>query len=456
MQPSRNRALVLGGGMAGLLAARVLSDAYAQVLVVDRDGAPDAPAPRRGVPQAGHAHALLARGRQVLEDLFPGLTDELAQRGVPIGDILGDTRLRFNGHRLRRTTAGLMVVSASRTTLEHHVRERVRRCPGVRFLPPATVLGLTTSADGAVTGARILRRADGSAEEALEADVVVDALGRGSRTPRWLEQLGHGRAQEDVVGVDLAYVTRRYRAAPDDLGGDMASLTAPYPDHPLGGVFARLEDDVWMLTLSGMVGQHPPTDAQAFEAAVGSLADPDIAATIASAQPLDEPSLYRFPASVRIRYDAAGFPAGLVPMGDSMCSFNPVYGQGMTVAALQAVALGSLLRRGQEGEPRRVLDAVTRVVEDPWEMAIGADLAFPDVSGPRSAKLAFAGAYIGLLHHAAEMDATLAAAFMRVSGLVAPPKTLMRPTLLARVVWQQVRPDRSSVDNGGHVDKAVR
>jgi len=176
--------------MAGLVAARALADAYAQVVVVDRDELPETAMHRRGVPHGRHAHALLARGQQALEELFPGLTAELIAQGVPAGDLLANGRWYVSGHRLRQENIGLVSLSVSRPLLEGYVRARVRALPNVAFLDSCDILGLTATPDGRrVTGARV-RRADGSAGEVLGADLVVDATGRGSRTPIWLEALG--------------------------------------------------------------------------------------------------------------------------------------------------------------------------------------------------------------------------------------------------------------------------
>ncbi|HSK95891.1 MAG TPA: hypothetical protein VK891_04660, partial [Euzebyales bacterium] len=199
-----DRAVVLGASMAGLLAARVLTDSYGQVTVIDRDELPEAPVHRRGVPHGRHLHALAARGQQALEELFPGLTAELIARGTPSGDLLANGRLYFSGHRLRQAPTGLVLLCASRPFLEGHVRARVRALPNLRFLDRCDVVGLATTTEGRrVTGVRVLRRADGSAEEVLGADLVVDATGRGSRTPVWLDALGYPRPEREQVAIGL-------------------------------------------------------------------------------------------------------------------------------------------------------------------------------------------------------------------------------------------------------------
>ena len=433
---SEDHAIVLGGSIAGLLAARVLAHAYDRVTVVDRDELVPGSKPRRGAPQARHIHALLARGQQVLEELFPGLTAELVADGAPIGDVLGDARLLFGGHRLARTEAGLVALSASRPLLEDRIRVRVRALPGVIFAPPSDAVGLRCSPDRQrVTGVRLLRRADASAEEVSDADLVVDATGRGSRAPAWLQALGFGQPEVDRVRVDVGYVTRCYRLPPGSLDGDMACIHGAAPDDPRGGALARLEGDVWMLTLFGLLGDHPPKDPDGFDAFVRSLRFSDLHDAVGDAQPIDGPVGYRFQANVRRRYERMRrFPDGFLVMGDALCSFNPIYGQGMTVAALQALALRNHLRPEMAHRSRRLLRALARAIDAPWELAIGADLSLPGVDGRRTPRRRIADAYVTRLQAAAAHDPALARAFVRVTGLVDRPEALLRPAIALRVL----------------------
>jgi 2-polyprenyl-6-methoxyphenol hydroxylase-like FAD-dependent oxidoreductase len=433
---------VLGASIAGLLAARVLADAYAEVTVIDRDELPEASTHRRGVPQGRHIHGLLARGQLALEELLPGLTAELIAQGVPAGDMLADTRLYLSGHRLRQAHAGLVVLCASRPALEGHVRARLRAIPNVRLLDRRDILGLAASPDGRrITGARVLRRADGSAEQVLGADLVVDATGRGARTPMWLEALGYPRPREERVRIGLGYTTRTYRLPPDALGGDVAVLQAATPEHPRTGGLQLLEGGRWMLTLGGILGDHPPTDPDGFLGFARSLRFPDIYETVRDAEPLDEPVAFRFPASVRRRYERLHrFPDGLLVLGDAVASFNPIYGQGMSVAALEALSLRRHLEDDTRPRPRRFFADLARVVDVPWEIAAGGDLVFPAVQGRRTPKGRLLNAYIARLHAAAARDARLAEAFVRVAGLVAPPQTLLHPRVAVRVLWPSRQP----------------
>jgi len=437
-----DRAVVLGASLAGLLAARVLADAYAQVTVIDRDDLPETPMHRRGVPHGRHIHALLARGQQALEELLPGLTAELVAYGVPAGDMLADARMYLSGHRLRNAHTGLGLLCVSRPVLEGQVRARVRALPNVRFLDSCDVAGMTTTPDcRRVTGARVLRRADGSAEELVAADLVVDASGRGSRTPAWLEALGYTRPPTERVRIGLGYATRTYRLPSDALQGDLAVVQAATPQHPRAGALQVLEGDRWILTLAGILGDHPPIDPDGFLAFARSLRFPDIYEAVRDGEPLDDPVGFRFPASVRHRYERLNrFPDSLLVMGDAVASFNPIYGQGMSVAALEALALRRHLERGIGPQPRRFFRDLARVVDVPWDMAAGGDMVFPGVQGRRTLKTRLVNAYLARLHAAAAHDARLASAFVRVAGLVAPPQSLLRPSIVLGVLRNGPRP----------------
>jgi 2-polyprenyl-6-methoxyphenol hydroxylase-like FAD-dependent oxidoreductase len=431
-----NRALVLGGSLAGLLAARVLADAYGEVTVVERDELPDATTPRRGIPQGRHVHGLLARGQLALEELLPGLTAELVAHGAPTLDMLGDSRLSFGGHRFRQAETGLVVLCVSRPFLEGHVRARVRALPNVTLFDRCDIVGLTATANHRrVTGARVLRRADNSAEEVLEADLVIDATGRGSRAPLWLEGLGYLHPQREQVRIDLGYATRTYHLPTEALGTDSAALQGPTPDHPRAGLLQVIEGGRSILTLAGMLREWPPTDPDDFLAFARSLQFPDIYDAIRDAEPLDDPVPFRYPANVRYHYQRlTRLPTGLLVTGDAVCHTNPLYGQGMTMAALHALTLREHLATTSEPDPRRFFRDVARVVEVPWQLAVGADLAFPEVQGRRTARQRMLGRYVMRLQAAAAHDATVAEAFLRVISLMDRPEALLRPSVTMRLL----------------------
>jgi 2-polyprenyl-6-methoxyphenol hydroxylase-like FAD-dependent oxidoreductase len=386
-----------------------------------------------------------------LEELFPGLTAELVAQGVPAGDLVADARGYFSGHRLQQAHSGLVGLGASRPLLESHVRAKVRALPNVTVMDRCGVVGLVTTPDRRrVTGARVLRRADGSGEEVLRADLIVDATGRGSRTPVWLEALGHARPEKEQVRIGVAYATRSYRLRRDALGGDLAVLHGATPEHPRGGALQMLEGERWLLTLAGILGDYPPTDPDGFLDFARSLRFPDIYEAIRDGEPLDDPVSFRFPASVRHRYERLTHcPDGLLVVGDAVCSFNPIYGQGMSVAAVEALALRRHLERGAEPRPRRFFRDIARVIDVPWDITVGRDLIFPGVEGRRTLKSRLVNAYIARLHAAAAQDASLTIAFAWVAGLVASPGVLLRPGIAFRVLRGNLLPARAPVVASG-------
>lgn len=437
------RAVVLGGGIGGLLAARVLSEAYNSVLVVDRDELTGVEDPRRGVPHGRHAHALLARGQQIFEELFPGLHGQMIAEGVLSGDIAGNLRWYFNGRRLRPAITGLESVSATRPVLEANLRRRVSVIPNVEFLERHAIRALVTTKQGQVIGVEVIGDAGQSQGQVLSAGLVVDATGRGSRMPAWLEDLGYPRPAEERIKMDMAYTTRHFRLRRDPYGTDLSINPVASPAHPRGAFFPKLGNDVSMLSLTGILGDYPPADLGGFLDFARSLPAPEIYAAIRDAEPLDEAATLRIPASVRRRYERLpAFPSGLLVFGDAVCAFNPVYGQGMTSAALQAIALRDHLRRYGEPVAARFYRRIAKLIDAPWEISTGGDLGFPGVEGSRTLKVRAGNAYISRLHAAATNDPYVTGAFFRVAGLIDPPQALMRPRVVAHVLGNaKLRPE---------------
>jgi 2-polyprenyl-6-methoxyphenol hydroxylase-like FAD-dependent oxidoreductase len=387
------------------------------------------------VPQGRHLHVLHPRGAQVLDELFPGLLARMTAHGAVRGDTTGTGRWQLSGHRFRQENSGISGVLASRPFLEGHVRAALGDLPGVTLVPGHDIVGLTVTDDRRrVTGVRLASHGAAAPTQTLPADLVIDATGRGSRTPRWLTELGYPTPNEDRLEIGLGYASRTYRLRPGALGTDHGVVTGATPSVPRGGVLAAIEGDRFILTVSGILGDHPPIDPTGFEAFAATLVFPDITQALEDAEPLDDPVAIRFPAGVRRRYERLRrFPQQLLVTGDAVCSFNPVYGQGMTVAALEALALRRLLAGGVP-QPRRYFRDIARLVDVAWDMAVGGDLAFPQVPGPRPMTVRLVNAYLARLQAAAASDASLATAFIRVVGMLDRPETLLRPDRVIRVL----------------------
>lgn len=421
-------AVVVGGSIAGLLAARVLSDHAEHVTVLERDGG-DVTDVRRAVPQGHHIHALLARGHEILEELLPGFTQDLLRLGVPILDFGTSVAWHRGPAPFRQRPAGMMCVAAGRPLLESYVRRRVLSLPNVSFAH-AEVEGLLVDATRrAVVG---VRTSDGR----VDADLVVDAAGRASRTPAWLEELGFGSVDEDVIRMDLVYTTCDFETAPqfDPIGEDIAIVSTMTPELPRGMIYARLPDR-YALSLNGLGTHAPPRDWPSFVEFVRSLPLPDVHRSILSARRTGDPHSFRFPASTRRRYERlAAMPEGLAVVGDAFARFNPVYAQGMTVAAMAAERLQQHLGATSRFDAQSFARQLSRVVDTPWNLAAGGDLGFPTVQGRRTLATDMANRYVTRVQRGAVKDAVVAKAFLRVAGLMEEPTSLFRPSIIARTL----------------------
>jgi 2-polyprenyl-6-methoxyphenol hydroxylase-like FAD-dependent oxidoreductase len=428
------QAVVIGASMGGLLAARALADCFAEVTVLERDALPEAHEPRKGVPQGRHAHGLLARGREVLEQLFPGLGEEMVAQGAIHGDIV-DKVLWFNhGAYLHNAPSGLLGLLISRPMLEDGVRRRLLQLPNIRLREQCDVLEPTFDcAAGRVTGVRA-RSAAGT--QTMRADLVVDAGGRGSRSPAWLAAQGYAKPREERIAVDIGYMTRLYRRRPGHLAGKQAAIIAACrPDWRCGAILAQ-EGERWIVSLGGYLGDHPPADEAGFLAFARSLQKPEIFEVVRDAEPLSPFTPYRFGANLRRHYqELTRFPQGFLVCGDALCSFNPIYGQGMTVACLEALALRECLAAGAHGIARRFFRAASRLIDIPWQIAVGGDLQHPAVQGKRTPRLRFINWYLAKFFQVGQCDAVLATRFIEVANLIRQPAALLDPRIALRV-WQ--------------------
>lgn len=429
-------AIVIGGSMAGLCAARVLAERFERVTLLERDVFVDNAAPRGGVPQGRHLHGLLRRGEDLLEGWFPGLVAELVAGGAVRMEMGTDFRWFHYGGWKVNAPSGVDALGLSRPFLELAVRRRVLALPNVTVEDGASVRGLTLDAgQKRVTGVRVGTGA--AAERTLEADLVVDASGRASAMPRWLTSLGRSEVREEVIKVNVGYASRAYRRpAPGTVPWKACYVLGQSPaSRRLGAIFS-IEGDRWIAVLAGVLGDHPPSDDAGFAQFARELADPAIADALAHAEPLGDVAVYKFASHQRRHYeDLADLPDGLAVLGDAHCSFNPIYGQGITCATLGARTLEqSLATHGlSPGSSRAFQRALAAVIDAPWAMSTGEDLRYPEVEGPRPPWTGAMEWYTARVHRAALHDPHVARAFYRAMHMVAPPTVLLAQA--PRVLW---------------------
>jgi 2-polyprenyl-6-methoxyphenol hydroxylase-like FAD-dependent oxidoreductase len=439
------QAVVIGGSLAGLMTARVLADYFDAVNVLERDHIDDQPTPHQSIPQGNHLHVLLLGGQRVMASLYPGFVEQLIGLGAvrcragkevafypPTGKAFSLT-----GTVREPRDLGFDLTCQSRGLLEYCVRQCTLRYPNIMFARGSTVQGLACE-DGRVRGVHYTRSGEA---QALATDLVVDAGGRRSQTPRWLTELGFQAPVETAIGVDIGYASTKFHVPEDyDAPEGLLVYTGPPPDFPDGAIMQIIEHRTWHLTMGGRFGNYPPHDASGFLAFAKALHTPKLYDLIKDAERVADIATYRFPTSLRRHYERlTAFPKGLLVLGDAISSFNPVYGQGMSSAALQVQALQQALEeratepQGLDGLARSFFPKAAEVIDTPWALAAGQDLAFPQTRGERPANFEERAQYFAQLDALTADDIEVHRLLTEVYNLVKPLSALDEESLRSRV-----------------------
>jgi 2-polyprenyl-6-methoxyphenol hydroxylase-like FAD-dependent oxidoreductase len=433
-----SHAVVLGGSIAGLFAARVLSDHFAHVTIIERDEPFPAPEPRKGVPQGNHVHVLLARGRMIADALLPGLSDELLTLGAVQLNAGRDFAWHYAGGWRAQHDDGLVFLSMSRPLLESQIAKRIRALANVTVLNDVRIAG-PLSGGSRITGVRVTQTGRSAQASEVEADLVVDATGRGSATPQWLAELGFPEPPRDLVGARVAYTSCTFHRG-RDRSNHRALLVSGKPSRRNGVIFP-IEGDRWLVGLQGFFDDPMPRDREDFQAYARSLAVPDLYEMIRDCEPLSEVKQYRFAGSLRHRYEQLSrLPEGLIVLGDAVCSFNPVYGQGMTVSALEAEILGGMLVRAKaEGGlspdfARRWFKSIEPVIDAAWTGVLVEDFWLPELAEQRPLHLRPMQWYMDHVQRATHRSAFATNQFYRVINFLDPPAKLFGPRMIAEVI----------------------
>jgi 2-polyprenyl-6-methoxyphenol hydroxylase-like FAD-dependent oxidoreductase len=435
-------AIVIGASVAGLLAARVLSNHFERVTVIERDLLDEDAEPRRGVPQGRHTHLLLTRGEQVMSGLFPDLVPDLLARGATAITLGRELRWYHFGVWKKSHNGTPTSISVSRPCLEHELRRRVRNIRNVAIADGTVVTRYVADWERArITGVCVRGRHGDMLEDEVHADLVVDAGGRGSQTPQRLLELGYRKPEETALRIGFGYASREYQRPPGARPWQ-SMYVLDNPPSRRGGLIFPIEGDRWMVTLFGAYGDHPPPDDAGFMKFVRSLPVPDMHEALSAARPVAEVATIGFPTSQRRYYERlTRFPSGLLVMGDALCSFNPIFGQGMTVSALEAQLLDECLRSLElRGTPNlealtcNFREQVSKTVDIAWNMATNEDLRFPQTPGARSLKVRFMHWYTKRLHRAAGESSLITERFHEVVHMLAPRSALFRRDVLKELL----------------------
>lgn len=445
-----DHAIVIGGSVSGLLTARVLADHFHHVTLIERDSYPTQMQFRSGVPQGRHLHVLLMRGLAILRQLFPTIDADFHAAGAVELDLECDAIAYMAQGWLPRKTSLYHTFSSTRPLIDWVLTQRVRALPNVQIMERGEVIDLlSNTGHQRVTGVMVRNRETGS-EHVMYADLVVDASGRSSRLPTWLEAMGYGTPQEHVVNSFLGYASRFY-APPSDWNADWKGVTigAIVPKVPRGGIIFPVEGDQWLVTFGGAARDYPPQDEAGFMAFARGLAHPLIADTLERATPLSPIYSYRRTENRVLQIEQlTRLPSGFVALGDAVCAFNPIYGQGISSAAIAAELLGQHLSTGDRGSAMWSLDFQRSLAKQNaviWTMATSEDVRYPTTEGGKPSRLdSFNQWYFQRVISIINRDAEAMDTLLRVIHLVDPPTALMKPRILRKAVLSRERPaDRS-------------
>ena len=434
MTQSAEHAIVIGASLGGLCAARVLSAVFNRVTIFERDQLPDGPANRAAVPQGRHVHLLMARGAQEFEALFPGLLEDMVAAGVPILENRPDC-IHFGaaGHVLgtqHRLQDEFTAYVPSRPHLEWQIRRRVLEIPNVTLVGEGVDEPVY---DGRrVTGVRV-------AGSTVDADLVVDATGRGTRLPVWLEQWGFARPPEDTVDVGIGYATHQVRI-PEGLFAEKVVVAGASREHPVGLGMLYYEDGTWGLTTFGVGKVEPPKDFEGMCALADEILPPHVSSALRLGEPIGEVAFHKYPTSRWRRYDKLErFPDGILPFGDAVASFNPTFGQGMTMTSLQAGHLERALRDPGENLALTFAKATTKTTWPVWTMNAIGDLVLHRAEGPMPWWYRPVGSLFDQFLGAAESDPVLAEWFLRRFSLLDTLYMVPSAKLVGRTVRHNMR-----------------
>ncbi|MDA2704990.1 FAD dependent oxidoreductase [Bacillus cereus] len=465
-QQKREKALVIGAGIAGLLTARVLSSYFETVIVVEKDELPQKPSERPGTPQDFHPHRVLPRGEIIMNRFFPGYVDDLLNLGAH--NVKNDKMIRFSPYGALELVIERKGAASSRALLEWTIRQRVQEIPNVHFYSKQAVTGLLASSDHKrVIGIHIQERDELKTKRTVLTDLVVDTCGRQSKLNKWLTSMGYDVPEPERLKVNFGYSTRYYKV-PSHIKEKLSAISEGDPAKKVGAVgLLYIEDNIAQALLFVAGGMHyPPTNSKEYEKELDSLVTPMMRELIKELEPISVPRGFRAQESTRQHFEQMeNWPSGLLVLGDAFCNFDPIYGQGMTVAAIEAEMLDTCLKEHSTNKPgfeRKVLQRMQQAIEPAWWLSSIADLRWKGVEHVGAVPLKgvkFAQKYFDLylkqaVKQANEGNSSMLQKYIMMNGLVHSPHEIINSDMLSMLI----NGDESSEENEllnqlGEVDK---
>lgn len=454
------RAVVLGGSVSGICCARVLAKYFDEVVILERDAMPlpsDVPRFRPGVSQSRHHHVLLAKGRENLSTLFPGFDETLAEAGAPLLDYARDCALFSPIGGAPRFESGIGIRPCRRQLVDWALRKHLADVPNVRWIDKARVSGLAVESDkNLVQGVRFLL---GDTERFLSSELVVDATGKNSKLPKWLSDLELKVPKEEIIDPKMGYASRLFKPGPEFCADWRATeVAAQAPQNPRAAGLWEVENGQWLLTLIGINGTYPPTDEEGFNAFAKALPNPLVSDFLSDAEPLGPIYGHRGSKTRRRDYgQMRDFPDGLIATGDSVCSFNPIYGQGMTMASQGAIELDEVLSKrlsnlNLSGLAKVYHRRLKRAGVSAWLLATSEDFRWDGTTGGKPDLLTrLSYRYLDWLMPISPYSKEVVGAFLGIANMVMPSYALFSPTILFQRLVHPIRQKLQPELLSGHI-----
>jgi 2-polyprenyl-6-methoxyphenol hydroxylase-like FAD-dependent oxidoreductase len=430
--------IVIGASIGGLLTARMLRNHFEKITILEKDTVNDFPESRKGQPHTKHLHGLLPAGLNVMLQYFPTLMYELKQAGAMIIDFAESMQWFTHGGYRKSFNMGMPAVFSSRPLLEQVIRKNVLNTPGIELRDNITVKKLITTEDTTTVVGVETELKDEKQSSFLYSDLIIDVSGRGAKTFQWLKEMEYDVPPVSEVKINIGYATRLFERDannPNSKKWFFNTPVAPF-EYGSGGAFP-IDGNRWIVTLSGWHGKYPETDEQSFNEYARNLSANDVYNIVSTCKPVSDISQYKYASSLRKHYEKLNrFPVGYLVLGDAMCSFNPIYGQGMTSAALQVKALDELLQTGIADIKlsKAFFSKAAKIIDIPWRLSVGEDFRYTETTGPKPAGVNLINKYVSKVHKATLKDKVVCEAFLKVMSLLKSPTSLFHPKIFWRVM----------------------